>query len=330
VSRETQLRFDCFGGTVAVHVRGAPGGDERAAAAARSVLLDAHTRLTRFEPASELSRLNRDPRPEVPASPLLRRLAEAVAVAGELSGGLVDATMVDEIEAAGYVASLGRDSAPAAEPGLAPFPSPRRKRRQDLWRTVSVEHGAGTILRPPAVRIDGGGLAKGLLADLVAESLGDAAAFAVDCCGDLRVGGRAGLRRRIRVEDPRGGGPLHELSVAEGAIATSGTTRRGWTGPDGRPAHHLLDPRSGRPAETGVVQATALAPTGLLAEIYAKAALLSGPERGAEWLPFGGVLVLEGREVEVVEAGGGGRVSAGALGIAEVAATSRDPIKAPR
>ncbi|MGV1049773.1 MAG: FAD:protein FMN transferase, partial [Solirubrobacterales bacterium] len=108
MSAEAHLSFPCFGGTVAVHVRGA--SDEqgrRAAGLARLRLLDAHRRLTRFDPESELSRLNRDPRAKVPASPLLRRLAEAVGVAGEHSGGLVDATLLDAIEAAGYAESLG-------------------------------------------------------------------------------------------------------------------------------------------------------------------------------------------------------------------------------
>ena len=301
---EAQLRFACFGGTAAVHVRGAPGGDDEAAAeTARATLLDAHARLSRFDPDSELSRLNRDPRASVPASPLLRRLAAAVAEAGARSGGLVDATLLEEIEHAGYVESLT-----PTNPAHAPSRNRRLPHRDGEkvghappgWRTVSVAEEAGTVWRPPGVRIDSGGIAKGLLADVVAESLAGSAAFAVDCCGDMRVGGRAGRPRRIAVQDPHGGDPVHELVLAAGAVATSGTTRRTWTGPDGRPAHHLIDPRSGSPAATGVVQATAVAPTGLLAEVYAKAALLSGPERAAEWLPHGGALVSEGGGVEIV------------------------------
>ena len=68
---------------------------------------------------------------------------------------------------------------------------------------------------------------------------------------------------------------------------------RSWLTRDGRPAHHLLDPGTGRPAFTGVVQATALAPTATEAEILAKAALLSGPEGAQKWLRHGGVLVFE-------------------------------------
>jgi thiamine biosynthesis lipoprotein len=85
-------------------------------------------------------------------------------------------------------------------------------------------------------------------------------------------------------------------------VATSGIGRRCWVAPNGGAAHHILDPASGEPAFTGIVQATALAPTALLAEVYAKAALLAGPKRADEWLPHGGVVVRDGGEVDVIAA----------------------------
>lgn len=165
---------------------------------------------------------------------------------------------------------------------------------------MAVDEEAGTISRPPGLAIDSGGLAKGLLADLLAEELASLPAFAIDCCGDLRLGGSARLPRRIRVDDPFGGPVLEELTLREGAVATSGIGRRCWRRADGRPAHHLLDPASGEPAFTGIAQATALAPTALLAEVRAKSALLAGPERAAAWLPDGGVLVYDGGAAETI------------------------------
>jgi thiamine biosynthesis lipoprotein len=120
----------------------------------------------------------------------------------------------------------------------------------------------------------------------------------VDCCGDLRIGGR---QRTVRVDDPFGRGVLHELEVADCGVATSGIGRRSWIGADGRPAHHLLDPSTGRPAYTGVVQATALAPTAAEAEWRAKAALLGGPGTAAMWVArHGGVVVMDDGSHEVV------------------------------
>ena len=304
MSAEAHRGFSCFGGTVRVHVRGTdPEAGERAADQARETLLDAHDRLSRFEPESELSRLNRDPRAEVPATPLLQALAAAVGSAGSHSGGLVDATMLEGIERAGYRESLGDGSPVPLSEALASRPgrTPGQPNPTAAWRRVGVSEQTGTIRRPPGLGIDSGGIAKGLLADLLAEELAEERTFAVDCCCDIRLGGSAGLLRTVRVENPFGGeAPIHELKIGEGAVATSGIGRRCWPGPDGRPAHHILDPASGEPAFTGIVQATELAPTALLAEVYAKAALLAGPERAAEWLPHGGVIVRDGGEIDVV------------------------------
>ncbi len=305
MSAEAHLDFACFGGRVSIHVRGS-GEDEgeRMAERARELLLDAHHRLSRFDSDSELSRLNRDPRTEIPASPLLRRLVAAVLTAASRSGGLVDGTLLDAIEGAGYERSLEGTEAPtivrselAAREQAPAGPNPTAD-----WCAIGIDARAGSVIRPPGVRIDGGGIAKGLLADLVGEELAAARTYAVDCCGDIRLGGSSGLQRRIRVDDPFGTEPLHEFELSAGAVATSGITRRSWGGSGVDLAHQILDPATGRPAFTGIVQATALAPTALEAEILAKSALLSGPEGAARWLPFGGVLVPVEGEAEAVEA----------------------------
>jgi thiamine biosynthesis lipoprotein len=63
----------------------------------------------------------------------------------------------------------------------------------------------------------------------------------------------------------------------------------------------LLDPSTGRPAFTGIVQVTARAPRASLAEIWAKAAILSGPGRARSWLPDGGLIVFEDGSHQLVE-----------------------------
>jgi FAD:protein FMN transferase len=289
-------RFACFGGRCAVLVSGDDGrrSAAQAARAARQALQDWHQRFSRFDPGSELSLLNEDPRREVPASPLLVRLARAVRDAGELSEGLVDATLAQEIELAGYGEDLASPPLPPALAlALAPPRRPARPSAGGRWRAVEADVAGGTVRRPRGLRIDGGGLAKGLFADVLGERLAGHAAYAVDCAGDLALGGSAGLPRAIGVESPFDGSTLHTFALSAGAVATSGITKRSWLGGDGRPAHHLLDPSTGRPAFTGVVQATALAPSALEAEIRAKAALLAGPRGAAAHLRHGGAVVCE-------------------------------------
>jgi thiamine biosynthesis lipoprotein len=145
-------------------------------------------------------------------------------------------------------------------------------------------------------------VAKGLFGDVLAEVLSLHESFAIEAAGDIRLGGAAGLTRRVEVSSPFDARrSLHSFEVVRGAVATSGITKRCWLDRRGRLAHHLLDPDTGEPAFTGIVQATALAPSGVEAEALAKAALLSGPERGASWLRHGGVLVYDDGGFDVIE-----------------------------
>jgi FAD:protein FMN transferase len=292
-----------FGGRAIVAVLGDGAAGEPAAAAAAAIrrLTAWHEQFSRFEPGSELSRLNGDPRSSVPVSAVMYRLIEAILDGALISGGLVDATLVGEIERAGYAAAreAGELDLRAAL-DLAPAPRPAAPNPRAHWDQVSLDRRNSTVTRPPGLRFDSGGIAKGLFADILAEVLGTHTAFAIDCAGDVRVGGAGGLARPVNVASPFDAGVLHTFELRDGAAATSGITRRAWLDAQGRPAHHLLDPASGRPAYTGIVQATALAPTAVEAEIHAKTALLRGPSGASSAIPHGGLLVYADGSYELI------------------------------
>lgn len=301
---EAATSFTCFGGECSVFVsgRGEAGSPDHAAAKAQSELIEAHARFSRFKPESELMALNEDTRERVPVSPSMARFVEAVVEAGDQTGGLVDATLLDEIEAAGYRDDRLRGSlALPLALALAPPRRPAAPHPDARWREIEVDASEPAVTRPPGVKLDGGGIVKGLLADQLAEMLGTHKAFAVDCEGDLRFGGAKPAKRSIPVTPPFSTEVLTELELTDGGVATSGITKRSWLGPDG-PAHHILDPSTGLPAYTGVVQATALAPTTLEAESLAKAAVLSGPDGAPGWLRHGGVIVFDDGSHSVVAA----------------------------
>jgi thiamine biosynthesis lipoprotein len=329
---ETSETFDCFGSTCSAFVSGSgrAGSAADAVASIRRNLLAWHRGFSRFIPDSELSRLNGDPGERVRVSPLMARFAQAVVRAGSLTGGLVDATMVEQIEREGYAHDL-RDPLPLARAlALAPVRKRAAAAAARNWLLLDVDIAAGTVGRPASVKLDSGGLAKGLFADVLAASLAGHAGFAINCAGDIAVGGAAGLTRPIRVESPFDGRILHTFEVQRTGVATSGIGRRSWLGPDGGPAHHLLDPSTGKPTFTGIVQVTALAPSALMAEIQAKAALLSGPRDAAAWLPHGGVVVLDDRSHEVIEpqasaAFSASRTSAALIRWTPISASSRSP-----
>jgi FAD:protein FMN transferase len=297
---ECRETFPCFGSECTVIVDGA--GAEDGVALAKRRLLEWHGQFSRFETDSELSRLNADPRTTVPVSPLMRRLLEAVVEAARSTGGLVDATLVGEIERAGYESHFDGDSVPLASAlRLAPPRVPGGPSPTARWREIEVDRRTGTVTRPPGVEIDSGGLAKGVFADELSALLADYDQFAVDCAGDIRLGGRAGTPRDVHVAGPFDGATLHTFAVARGAVATSGIGKRSWIDGDGRPAHHLLDPATGRPAFTGIVQVTALAPTATRAEMLTKSTILAGPAEVRERLVHGGVVVLDDGSHGVVE-----------------------------
>ena len=294
-------RFECFGGRCTVIVADRDGAVAAAVvAAAKARLLLWHDRFSRFNADSELSRMNADPRGIVPVTPLMARLVAAAVQAARLSGGLVDPTLSDEIERAGYAGDFQGEGVPLVEAlALAPPRAAATPRPAQAWRGLTVDLRAGTVNRPPGLRLDPGGIAKGVFADELAAELAAHPAVVIDCAGDLRLAGAGGILRPVLVESPFDASVLHTFSLSSGGVATSGIGKRSWM-LDGRVGHHLLDPGSGRPAFTGIVQVTALAPTGAEAEARSKAALLSGPQAAPGWLPHGGVIVLDDGSHRVV------------------------------
>jgi thiamine biosynthesis lipoprotein len=276
---------------------------EHAAADARALLAELQRRWTRFDAASDLNALTDDPRSELPAHEHVRALIRAGAWAGRRSGGLVDMTLGAQIVQAGYDRHWAGETAPLSE-ALAAAP-PRAAASPDPaagWQALGVDRRAGTIRRPPGVVLDSGGLGKGLAADLVAARL-VGLRFVVDVGGDLALGHGGGGAHEVVVEHPLTGAPVHRFRLGGGGVATSGIHRRLWLDADGAPAHHLLDPATGRPAWTGVLAVTAVGRSAVEAEVLAKTALLRG-HRGARAVlaALGGVIVAEDGAVEVVPA----------------------------
>ncbi len=302
-----ERRFEAMGTAIFVLVgdpvdAGLPNAAEMAAAIEADVIEFDRT-LSRFRPESELSRLNRDPRSAVPASELLRAAVRAGIGAAERSGGLVDPTLLTEIERLGYGASAPKlQKAPLPE-ALAAAP-PRRAATAMVdarWRSIEVLDDPGEIRRPPGVQFDTGGTGKGLAADLAAVRLRGYSRYAIDCGGDIRIGGMRPESHPIEIEvrHPLTGAAAETLRIAAGAIATSGLDVNVWRRPEGSFAHHLLDPATGTPAWTGILGATARAPSAVEAETLSKWAILAGVDAARGILRRrGGLIVLEDGRVE--------------------------------
>ena len=116
------------------------------------------------------------------------------------------------------------------------------------------------ILLPEGVGIDLGGIAKGWTIQQAAHRLGMWGPCLVDAGGDIAcVGTPPGEPWVVTVADPRRRTSADEdiavLSLSNAAIATSSRVYRSWRHA-GRPAHHLIDPRTGAPAATNILSVT--------------------------------------------------------------------------
>jgi thiamine biosynthesis lipoprotein len=308
IGAEEELCFEAMGTEIRVLVGPATRADlpspVEAARMLRTSIEHFDRELSRFRPDSELSRLNDHSGGRFRGSPLLLRLLGAGLRAAQLTGGLADPTLLGEIARAGYGASRPRTSEPLLPRALALAPprSPARPRPDGRWRGFELDQERGVVTREPGLGFDSGGVGKGLAADLACEQLDGYQRFLVDCGGDIRVGG-FGARLdpyEILIGHPLDRGAHRRARLSEGAIATSGIDGRIWRRGDAY-GHHLLDPSTGEPAWTGVISATALAPTAVEAEALAKAALLAGPAGARGFLAaYGGVFVRDDGSCRVI------------------------------
>jgi FAD:protein FMN transferase len=233
--------------------------------------------LTRFSEASELSALNRSAGDWFQASPELFEVVRLARDLHEQSAGLFDPSVLDALRAAGYDRSMDEIRAAGPGPAINFRLSPVRPTLTGLM----LDERSTQIKLPAGLKMDLGGVAKGWIAERAAQLLASyAPACAVNAGGDLFLIGHPADEPawRIELEDPQDPQRvLAVLRVPSGAVATSSITRRRWI-QDGQVRHHIIDPRSGQPAQTDWLSMTVIAPHAAAAEAFAKALLIAGTQ----------------------------------------------------
>ncbi|HLI60793.1 MAG TPA: FAD:protein FMN transferase [Solirubrobacteraceae bacterium] len=240
---------------------------------------------SRFREDSELTALNRRAGRPTRVSPLLLHALQVAVRAAVLTDGDVDPTLGAALVALGYDRdfSMGLDRPGAGGPG-----GPPRLRAVPGWRAIEIDAATSAVGIGRGVRLDLGATAKALAADRAAgaASAATGAGVLVALGGDIATAGPApdgGWRVRV-TDDHRAGldAPGQWITIREGGLATSSTTVRRWRHGD-EELHHLLDPRSARPAAGPWRTVSAAAATCVDANIATTAALVRG-ERAAGWL----------------------------------------------
>jgi thiamine biosynthesis lipoprotein len=237
---------------------------------------------SRFRDDSELARLSAGDGHHSLVSHPTAMLLERAVWAWRRSGGRFDPTVLEAVRAAGYDRTFSEvaDPSPDAAAPSTVAVAPRGSDRVSVGTPapgcgdIEVDTRLDLVRLPVGVGIDPGAIGKGLAADLVATAAVERGADAamVSIGGDLRVAGEA-PREGWEIELDHHLADPARVNVLDGAIATSSTLRRRWRTAEG-PAHHVIDPRTGRPSTGPVVACSVLAAEAWWAEALATSLLV--------------------------------------------------------
>jgi len=265
--------FPAMGTSCTLAVTALPGAATNAhdaLAAGRTEVESCERVLSRFDPASDLSRMNRHAGEWVEVDARLVDALRVACLARAATGGKFDPTILPALVAAGYDRTFDELEERPALPHAGWRPGAEIEIASDA-HLVRVERGA---------MVDLGGIGKGFSAARALVAMREAwdglRGALVDLGGDVAVSGVPPERGpwRIAVADPRQPDlTVGVLDLEEGAIATSGRSARRF-GPK-RSLHHLIDPRTGAPATVGPLAVTVVARDAAWAEAHATALAIS-------------------------------------------------------
>jgi thiamine biosynthesis lipoprotein len=266
--------FRAMNTDILLAAEGEPEAIARGFDSTQALIASLEARLTRFSETSELAQLNRTSGTWFHASDELFDVVSQAYDYADETGGLFDPSILDALENAGYDRSMDIIRAQ----GVPPRSRPGKPKRVD-FSAVQLDPGAHTILLPHGMRLDLGGIAKGWIVERAARELSAYSdACAVSAGGDMFMMGLPSEEEawRVALEDPRDPDQtLAVLRVGPGAVTTSSIMKRRWQ--QGKLVrHHLIDPRSGQPAETDWLSVTVSALHATAAEVFAKVLLIAG------------------------------------------------------
>ena len=250
-------------------------GDRTAAVQAQEEVLNLEQLLSVTDEASEVYAINHRTAQTCDLSPELTALLEQALILARQTDGAFDPTVYPVVRAWGF--TTGTYQVPEQE---------------ELDRLLPlVDHtapilSANSLTLPHDVQLDFGGIAKGWAGDRAAQLLRGAGVTSAI----LRLGGNIhtigtkpdGSLWKIGIEDPDSGGTLGTVSVADLSVVTSGSYQRFFT-ENGRTYHHIIDPSTGRPADSGLTSVTVIGKYGARCDALSTALFVMGLEEAAQF-----------------------------------------------
>jgi FAD:protein FMN transferase len=246
--------------------------------AAKTFIDECEERFSRFLPASELSDLNRSAGDWIQISDDLMEMLQLSMKYYRETNGIFDPSVLPDLKQIGYDRNMDEIRANGGT-----FPSRVSSR---TWRPalheINVDLAKNRVLLPRSMEIDLGGIAKGWIVEKAAQLLNEyVEVCGVSAGGDIFFIGQPldGMDWDVYLEDPRSPTQtLAQLHIPCGAVATSSVMKRTWSQGE-KVRHHLINPRTGESARTDWLSVTVIAPSVILADVYAKAILIAG-EKG--------------------------------------------------
>lgn len=268
------------------------------------------TLLNYFSDKSEVTAINKKAG-EVPVKVNLETLEiikKAIDISEE-TGGAFDPTLAPVIK-------LWDFTKKSSDPALPPLHTVKNALQLAGYKRINLNEETSEIfLEQKGMEIDLGGIAKGYGADRAINAIrskGIKAAL-VAIAGDIRGYGLSttGNAWKVGIQNPRpetkSEKPWEDvfatLHLKDNAISTSGDYQRFFI-KEGKRFHHILDPETGFPADSGLISVSVIAPEGYISDGLSTAIFILGSEKGMKLLEskgISGVLVDKNKKVFVTE-----------------------------
>ncbi len=251
-------------------------GGAKALADAQNLVTDAERRLSVTDTGSEIYKLNHRQADSAEVSEETAALLRFALTMADETGGTLDPAIYPVLTAWGFTTDHHQIPSQEQLDALLPL--------VDYHQIQLHDH---TVTLAPGMEIDFGAIAKGYTgqqaADLVRRE-GISSAI-LNLGGNVQAIGAKpdGSPWRVGLQSPWGHEYLGILSIKDLAVVTSGSYERFFVGEDGKTYHHIIDPKTGYPADNGLVSVTIIGPDGGLCDALSTALFVMGPEKAAAY-----------------------------------------------
>jgi len=243
---------------------------------AKCALQAAETRIRQLErlwsvtdPESELYMLNHSGGVPVEVDRVTAKAVSFALAIADRTGGALDPTIYPVLTSWGFTTSS--------------YQIPSQDELDTLLRLIGYEKvllEGHEVTLPDGVQMDLGSVAKGYTADIVTSILKDhgITSALIDLGGNIQTVGYKpdGSKWRVGIKDAYGDGNIGVLMVADCAVVSSGGYERYFIGDDEQTYWHIIDPSTGKPADSGLVSATVVCKEGRLGDALSTALFVMG------------------------------------------------------